>query len=98
MSVQVNLCGIPIPIDTVPTFNNLFSSRLGSLSDFEAVEFYSDFTHLVNTRTMTTSLQNQLMGYFQIAFITDPVIDLMCAEALSTQTSSSKKVKTPYVL
>ena len=46
---MVNLCGIPIPIDTVPTFNNLFSSCLDSMSDFEAVEFYSDFTRLINT-------------------------------------------------
>ena len=47
---------------------------------------------------MTSALQNQLMGYFQIVFITDLVIDLMCAEALSVQElSSSKKMKTPYV-
>ena len=95
---MVNLCSIPIPIDTVPCFNDLFSSCLGPMSDFEAVEFYSDFTRLVNDRIMTSALQNQLMGYFQIAFITDPVIDLMCAEALSVQApSTSQKVKTPYV-
>ena len=94
----VHLAGIPIPIDTVPTFNNQFSSRLGTMSDFEAVAFYSDFTQLVNKRTMTSALQNQLMGYFEIAFITDPIIDLLCAEALSDQVAStSTKMKTPYV-
>ena len=92
---MINMCGIEIPRDTVPTFNNLFGNRLGSISDFEAVSFYSDFTRLVTTHVMTPSLQNQLMGYFQISFTTDPAIDVMCAEAFQTS-SIGTKTKTPY--
>ena len=42
---------------------------------------------------MTSALQNQLMGYFEIAFITDPLIDLMCAEALSDQVPYGRQVQ-----
>ena len=55
----------------------------------------SDFTRFMNNRLMTPSMQQQLMGYFQISFVTDPSIDLICAEAFQP-TRGGKNSKTPH--
>ena len=81
------MASVDIPKDTIPSFDALYEDRIGTPNDFEAVEFYADFTRLMTNRIMTPSMQQQVMGYFQISFITDPALDLMCAEAYSQESN-----------
>ena len=75
-------------------FDDLFGDRVGELNDFEAVDFYSDFTRMMSNRIMIPSMQEQLLGYFQITSVPDPAIDLVCAEA-SKQTSTDTNTSSP---
>ena len=83
-SFIVHMCGVVVPPDTTPVFDTLYGNRVGTTNDFEAVAFYGDFTRLVNAHSLTSTVKNHIMGYFQVEFKTDPVIDLMCGEAFKT--------------
>ena len=65
------MASIDIPKDTSPSFDTLYEDRIGTLNDFEAVKFYTDFTRLMNTCLMTHCMKQQVMDYFHISFITD---------------------------
>ena len=92
-SFIVHMSGVTVPTDTIPSFDTLYGNRVGTTNDFEAVCFYNDFTRLVNSYVLTPSMQQHIMGYFQIAFIPDPSIDLMCAEAFQQQLKKTNAMK-----
>ena len=50
------MSSIPIPKDTLPSFDALCKGRLGELNDFEAVTFYADFTRMMNSCLLTPSI------------------------------------------
>ena len=88
----VNMASILTPKDTIPIFDALYEDDLGTPNDFEAVAFYRDFTRVMNSHLMTPSMQQQVLGYFQITFVTDLAIDLLCAEVFFKD-SSKQKIK-----
>ena len=63
---------------------------MGAPSDFESVSFNSDFTQIVNGRLLTTDLQEAILKFFEISFIPDPTIHLLCSEAFHSNSISNQ--------
>ena len=72
---------IPTLTDQVPVFNDYYVQCIGTPNSFEAVSFYSDFMRLMNQRELTIDVKQSIIDFFQILFIPDPKIDVLCAEA-----------------
>ena len=94
----VQMSGVVLRQDYIPSFSDLYLQRMGTPSDFDSVNFYSDFTRIVSGMLLTTDIQDAILKFFEISFIPDPAIDLLCAEAFqptaAIQTSPAlKKVK-----
>ena len=95
---MIQMTCINIPQDHIPVFSDLYNSKVGTPSDFKSVDFYSDFSRLMGSRIWTTDLQEALIKFFEVSFIPDPTIDLLCAEAFRPSptiqvTPASKKNK-----
>ena len=78
---------ISIPQDHIPSFSDAYLQRLGVPSDFESVNFYRDFTRLINSRTITADVREGIIKFFEISFLPDPAIDILCFEAFRPSTT-----------
>ena len=86
----MTMANINIPQDRIPIFGDVYLQKLGTPSDFESVNFYSDFTRLINAHSLTTDMQEGIMKFFEISFIPDPALDLLCSEAFKPTTPSKR--------
>ena len=77
----VQMSGLVLRQDYIPSFSDNYLQRMGTPSDFDSVNFYSDFTQIVSGRLLTKDIQDAILKFFEISFIPDPAIDLLCAEA-----------------
>ena len=78
-----------------PRFNDLYPSRVVELNDFDSVTLYAEFTCLINARPITTDVKEGVINFFDISFIPDPAIDLMCFKAFLPIVSESRTPSTP---
>ena len=77
----VQMSGLVLRQDYIPSFSDNYLQRMGTPSDFDSVNFYSDFTQIVSGRILTKDIQDAILKFFEISFVPDPAIDLLCAEA-----------------
>ena len=85
---MIQMTAINVPQDYVPVFNDTYNEKIGTPTDFESVAFYSDFTCIIESRLITTDLQEAFLKFFEVSFIPDPVIDLLCGEAFQSSSNS----------
>ena len=64
------------------------------LNDFDSVTFYAEFTCLTNARPITTDVKEGVIHFFDISFIPDPAIDVVCFKAFPIM-SESRAPSTP---
>ena len=91
----MNMSNIDTPQGHIPIFGNVYLKKLCTPSDFESVTFYSDFTRLINACPLTADIQEGILKFFEISFIPDPAVDLLCFEAFQVTTSHATKQSTP---
>ena len=84
------MSGVVLPQDHIPSFSDLYLKKIGAPSDFESLSFYSDFILIVNGRLLTTVLQEAILKFFEISFIPDPTMDLLCSEAFQSNPISNQ--------
>ena len=89
----VQASSISTPQDCAPSFSDMYRAKVGELSDFDKIAFYSDFSRLMNARFIDTDIQGVILNFFEITFIPDPAIDLLCAEAFKPS-PPAKRAKT----
>ena len=77
----VQMSGLVLRQDYIPSFSDNYLQRMGTPSEFDSINFYSDFTRIVGGVILTTDIQNAILKFFEISFIPHPAIDLLCAEA-----------------
>ena len=77
----IEMTGIQAPNEHLAKCDEMYHSRIGPLSDFETMTFYSDFTRIELNTLLTPSLQDQVRQFFQIRFVEDMTsVDLMWVE------------------
>ena len=84
----VEMTAISSPPDHVPVLKNHYAQRIGETNSFQAVTFYSDFTRVMNQREITSDIKQSVVNFFEISFVPDPTIDLLCAEAFQRPSPS----------
>ena len=84
----VEMTAISSPPDHVPVLKNHYAQRIGETNSFQAVTFYSDFTRVMNQREITSDMKQSVVNFFEISFVPDSTIDLLCAEAFQRPSPS----------